>query len=780
MAKKLRRSTQERKEGKQSELEGIDTLNKRIQEWDVKPNSSMTLKAKNFKDLPLSTNMVKGLSDNGFTKMTPIQQHSIPVSLQNWDILASAQTGSGKTLAFLIPILEKLYKKQWSEYDGLGALVISPTRELAIQTYEVLLKIGKKYNLAAGLVIGGKDLKFEMERIYKMNILICTPGRLLQHMDQSAGFDVSNLQMLVLDEADRCLDMGFKKSLDAIISNLPTERQTLLFSATQSQSLESLARLSLTNYKTVEDPTIRNIVSSIKDKDNKTTTPATLQQSYVTVQLPKKLDMLYSFMKTHLKTKMIVFLSSSKQVHFVYETLRKLQPGISLMHLHGRQKQTYRTDVLEKFSKAQHVVLFATDVVARGIDFPAVDWVVQVDCPEDVDTYIHRAGRSARNGKNGKNLLILTPSEEEGMLKRLVNRNIEPKKLNIKESKMRSITNNLQSLLFQDPELKYLAQKAFISYVKSIYVQKDKEVFKFDDLPSEEFAQSLGLPGAPKIKFKGMKSFEKSKELKNMSRQLLLLKNADENGDIISKKDKQVKTKIDKMFERKNQTVLSEHYLNLTQPSSKKNKNEEEEEDEDDFMTVKRKNHDLVEEELPELLIPTSKRAQKKALSKKQILLNQGSSKKLVFDDEGNAKPAYQVLGEEQFAKDGDLETQLEKFITKENENMKVADIDDKEVAKAKKQEKKRKRQERQRMEVEGKYESSDEGEQEVRYVAGTGNLDEDMVSEDESEKRPRKKVKYSRNDNSESEVESDNVVQVENPETLEDLESLTAKLLQG
>ena len=169
---------------------------------------------------------------------------------------------------------------------------------------------------------------------------------------------------------------------------------------------------------------------------------------------------------------------------------------------------------------------------------------------------LFRSGRSARNGKNGKNLLILTPSEEEGMLKRLNARNIEPKKLNIKESKMRSITNNLQSLLFQDPELKYLAQKAFISYVKSVYVQKDKEVFKFDQLPSEEFAQSLGLPGAPKIKFKGMKSFEKSKELKNMSRQLLLLKNADENGEIVSKKDKQVKTKIDKMFERDRKSVV--------------------------------------------------------------------------------------------------------------------------------------------------------------------------------------------------------------------------------
>ena len=137
--------------------------------------------------------------------MTPIQKEAVPIALRGRDVLGAARTGSGKTLAFLIPVLEQLYKQRWSNADGLGALVISPTRELAMQIFDVLRSIGGQHTFSAGLVIGGKDLKHEQDRLRKMNILIATPGRLLQHLDQTVGFDVSNLQVLVLDEADRIL-----------------------------------------------------------------------------------------------------------------------------------------------------------------------------------------------------------------------------------------------------------------------------------------------------------------------------------------------------------------------------------------------------------------------------------------------------------------------------------------------------------------------------------------------------------------------------------------------
>jgi len=210
----------------------------------------LRVKVKNpdsFATVPLSRATLRGLKANGYTEMTAIQKAAIIHGLAGRDILAAAQTGSGKTLAFLIPMVELLYRKRWDLEDGLGAMVITPVRELAHQIFEVLRAVGKYHSFSAGLIIGGKELTEEQTRIAKMNVLICTPGRLLQHTEQTPYFDVHNLQMLVLDEADRCLDLGFSKEINAIVRQLPRapQRQTLLFSATQTKSVRNLARLSL-------------------------------------------------------------------------------------------------------------------------------------------------------------------------------------------------------------------------------------------------------------------------------------------------------------------------------------------------------------------------------------------------------------------------------------------------------------------------------------------------------------------------------------------------------
>lgn len=777
MAKKLKLSTSQRKDNRKKQEQELKDLEEAVQDYD--PSTS---DASQFKDLPLSQELVKGLNNASFVSCTQIQKESIPYALKGEDILASAKTGSGKTLAFLIPVIEKLHRAKWSEMDGLGALIISPTRELAQQIYEVLKKIGKYFQLSAGLVIGGKDYKYEKERIAKINILIGTPGRILQHFDQAVGLDLTNLQVLVLDEADRCMDMGFKKTLDDIVANLPEERQTLLFSATQSKSVSDLARLSLVDPKYI----------GVQDQDGSAAaTPETLSQSYVKIPLEDKLDTLYSFIKTHLKTKTLVFFSSSKQVHFAYEAMRKLQPGVTLMKLHGRQKQTARTETVYKFSKAQHACLFATDVVARGLDFPAIEWVIQVDAPEDVATYIHRVGRAARFGKAGKSMLMLTPSEEEGFVKRLESKKIEINKLNIKQGKKKSIKPQLQSLCFQNPELKYLGQKAFMSYMKSIYIQKDKDVFKFDEYPAEEYAKSLGLPGAPNIKIKGMANIENAKELKNASRQLLALSKANEDGEF-EDKAKKVKTKYDRMFERQNQNVLSEHYRGIT-----KDADDEDAGSDDDFMKVKRKDHDLEEEEIPNLLsIPSSKRSEKRALSKKASLKEKGNATKLVFDDEGNAHQIYEFEDEEDFRKAGGAEEQKKEFIEKTGKEMAVRDEDDKLVAKQKKQEKKRKRLEAERA-ANTQYDSDSE---DGGFQVGAKGFDVDHdlaskllkeldggksdLSEDESgsdEEPDRKKAKWFQNDKvggKHRDSDEEEVLELEEPETLEDLESLTSRLL--
>ncbi|CDO55618.1 similar to Saccharomyces cerevisiae YJL033W HCA4 Putative nucleolar DEAD box RNA helicase [Geotrichum candidum] len=758
MAKGKGRANHKSQKAKPNRNKEIEALIEETNAFTLDPSISK------FSQLPLSDNTKDGLQQSHFIKTTDIQLKTILPALKGKDILGAARTGSGKTLAFLVPVLEVLHRKKWTQLDGLGALIISPTRELAIQIFEVLRKIGRPHGFSAGLVMGGKDVKTEAERLGKLNILIGTPGRILQHMDQTAEFDASNLQVLILDEADRILDMGFKKELDAIVENLPMERQTWLFSATQTKTVSDLARLSLKNPEYIS-----------VDEESATSTPKSLEQFYITTPLPDKLSTLYSFIKTHLKAKVLVFFSSSKQVRYVYETFRTMQPGTTLIQLHGKQKQAARIDAVSKFSTSRHCCLFATDVVARGIDFPTVDWVVQVDAPEDAATYIHRVGRTARFGKNGTALLFLTPKEEPGMVNNLESRKIPIKKLTIRENKRKQIQDKLQALCFKNPELKFLAHKAFQSYTKSIYLQKDKSVFNVDDLPLEEFAASLGLMGAPKIKFKDTK---RSKELKNAPRQLLALMKANEDGEIPGLESEKVRTKYDRMFERKNQTVLSDHYLKIT------GNDKADEEDDEDFMTVKRSNHDIAlssGDEDDDTGLPSSKRAQKRALSKKQSSKNRGNPTKLVFDDEGKPHAIYELENEEDFKKAGDAEVQKEKFLDKEKEVMLEKDVEDKAIAKDKRLEKKRKRQEMERLAREEDVEDSEEKFQ--VYIGGEGaENNSDYDNADEADEADEADGSYSSSEEDEdrtSKKPRNNVYEVEEPETLEDLEALSSKLLR-
>ncbi|KAI4491116.1 hypothetical protein M0802_010426 [Mischocyttarus mexicanus] len=441
-----------------------------------------------FTHLPLSSKTLKGLKENDYVELTDIQRQSIGLALKGNDILGAAKTGSGKTLAFLVPVLEILYCKQWTRYDGVGALIITPTRELAYQIYETLRKIGRYHDMSAGLIIGGKDLKFEKDRMDQCNIVICTPGRLLQHMDENPLFNCITMQILVLDEADRCLDMGFKKCMNAIIENLPQERKTLLFSATQTKSVRDLARLSL------KDP----IYVSVHEHAEHTT-PEGLQQSYIVCNLEEKTAMLWSFLKSHLKQKIIVFFSSCKQVKYAYESFCRLRPGISLLSLYGTLHQLRRMEIYESFCKKHHAVLFATDIAARGLDFPAVNWVVQMDCPEDVNAYIHRAGRTARFQAGGESLLVLLPSELK-MVELLQERKIPINMIKINPNKLYSPHRKLEALLARDVSLKESAKRAVVAYIKSVFLMKDKQIFNVKALNTDEYAKSLGLAIPPRIR----------------------------------------------------------------------------------------------------------------------------------------------------------------------------------------------------------------------------------------------------------------------------------------
>ncbi|KAI0999252.1 ATP-dependent RNA helicase [Podosphaera aphanis] len=762
-----------------------EKLQKAIEELDTKNI------IQDFSELPLCQATASGLESSHFKTMTDIQSKAIPLALKGKDILGAARTGSGKTLAFLIPLLETLYRQKWTELDGLGALIISPTRELAIQIFEVLRKIGRYHTFSAGLVIGGRSLREERERLGRMNILVCTPGRMLQHMDQTAAFEVSNLQVLVLDEADRIMDMGFQSSVDAIIEHLPKERQTMLFSATQTKKVSDLARLSLHDpeYVAVHEAAL-------------SATPDLLQQFYVVTPIPEKLNTLFSFIRSNLRAKIIVFLSSGKQVRFVYESFRKLKPGIPLLHLHGRQKQTARLDITSKFSASKNSCIFATDVVARGLDFPAVDWVIQLDCPEDADTYIHRVGRTARFQRAGKAVLLLDPSEVEGLLKRL-----EQKKVPIQQTKPRvnkqvRIESQLQSMCFQNPELKYLGQKAFASYAKSLYLQKDKEVFNLSKYDLEGYAASLGLPGAPKIKFqKG----DDVRKIKNAPRATLSSDEDSSAGEDDKKSKETVRTKYDRMFERRNQDVLSGHYSKMIAKEPSEGDHPIDLEEDGNFLSVKRvigvddeeSKDDQGLQDLAgpgpkvisgigkEPIIVDSKRKEKLLKSKKKLLKIKERGTKLVYDDEGNPHQIYELEDEKSFHQKGPAEIQRAKFVEQEAARVKEADIDDKELVKIKKREKReKKRAARAAAEIMG--DENDEApllqgadnEDPLKLLASLPFDEEDEEDEERPAKRPKK---WFEDDQADQKPTRSLVFQMEEePETLEELEALAAGMMNS
>ncbi|CAK1585071.1 unnamed protein product [Parnassius mnemosyne] len=579
---------------------------------------------KTFKDFPLSQKTLKGLKDNNYVTPTEIQRQAIGYALQGKDILGAAKTGSGKTLAFLIPILENLFCKKWTRLDGVGALVISPTRELAYQIYETLRKVGCLHDFSAGLIIGGQNLKFERKRMDQINILICTPGRLLQHMDENPLFDCSHLQILVLDEADRCLDMGFEATMNAIIENLPPERQTLLFSATQTKSVKDLARLSL-SFPTYVAP----------HEQAETVTPEFLQQSYIVCEIDEKIGILWSFIRNHLKQKVLVFMATCKQVKYTYDLFCKLRPGISLLALYGTLHQEKREKIYNEFCRKSNVVLFATDLASRGLDFPRVNWVIQLDCPEDVETYIHRAGRTARGvfGK-GEGLLMLLPHEEK-IVEDLRKNKIPINKIAVDPSKVVAPQRKIEGLLSDNTELKQTAQRAFVSYLKSVFLMKNKEIFNVQLLDTDAYARSLGLIVPPRIRFlhKYQKSnipIKTSEDVDNVSVLSKLKERAEEDNrtDQSSGDDENVIP-----VENKNKK--------LTKELPKFDFHNDADSEEDDFLQVKKTivdvNDPIVEEEEKQTSKkkkkPLTKAAVAKKLLKKKIKVNT----KLKFSEDGEA-----------------------------------------------------------------------------------------------------------------------------------------------
>eukprot|EP00792_Barthelona_sp_PAP020_P005243 TRINITY_DN2564_c0_g1_i1.p1 TRINITY_DN2564_c0_g1~~TRINITY_DN2564_c0_g1_i1.p1 ORF type:complete len:713 (+),score=202.72 TRINITY_DN2564_c0_g1_i1:37-2139(+) len=470
---------------KETPESGTSILSLPIRRKDVDEDDIPQTQPIKFSQLPISPFTLKGLKEENYKKLTDVQKATIPYSLSGKDVIASAKTGTGKTLSYLIPLVERLFRQRWTREDGLGGIVITPNRELALQVFYEIDAVAKYHDFSCGLITGGKSHLEEAQRIHSMNILIATPGRLLHHLDETYGFSVDNLQMLVIDEADQCFDMGFMPTLLAIMDHLPVQRQTLLFSATLSKGIHQFAKLGFNNPEYIP-----------VHGDLKVETPQGLVQRFMVVSAEEKLNVLFSFIKMHLNTKVIVFLASVKQVRFVFEAFCQLRPGIPLSHIHGTMKQGKRNHMYEKFRSDKRGVLFCTDVAARGLDFDDVEWVVQVDCPGSTDDYIHRVGRTARLYGDGKALLFLEPFELD-FHRKLRDLNIPLKSTEINRHRLLDISEVLQALIFQNTEMKEMAQKAIVSYFRSVGL---RPIYSdTTQLNLKALAKSYGLLKAPKV-----------------------------------------------------------------------------------------------------------------------------------------------------------------------------------------------------------------------------------------------------------------------------------------
>uniref|UniRef100_A0A1J3JSH1 ATP-dependent RNA helicase n=1 Tax=Noccaea caerulescens TaxID=107243 RepID=A0A1J3JSH1_NOCCA len=444
-----------------------------------------------FESLGLSANTYKSIKEMKFARMTQIQAKAIPPLMMGKDVLGAARTGSGKTLAFLIPAAELLYHVRFTPRNGTGVIVICPTRELAIQSYGVAKELLKYHSQTVGKVIGGENRKKEAEILVKgVNLLVATPGRLLDHLENTNGFVFKNLKFLVMDEADRILEQNFEEDMKKIIKLLPKTRQTSLFSATQTSKVEDLARVSLSL------PVYIDV-----DEGRKEVTNEGLEQGYCVVPSAKRLIFLLTFLKRfHTKKKIMVFFSTCKSTKFHAELFRYIKIGC--LEIRRGIDQSKRTATFFEFIKAETGILLCTNVAARGLDIPHVDWIVQYDPPDDPTEYIHRVGRTARGeGAKGKALLVLTP-EELQFIQYLKAAKIPVEQHEFEEGKLLNVQAFLEKMMSENTALSLSAKEAYKTYISGYDSHSMKDVFNVHRLDLKDVAASFGFTSPPRVALK--------------------------------------------------------------------------------------------------------------------------------------------------------------------------------------------------------------------------------------------------------------------------------------
>jgi len=366
-----------------------------------------------FENLGLSADMLRAVSEEGYTVPTPVQTQAIPYILQGRDVLAGAQTGTGKTAAFALPLLQRLASAsapaQAQGRRPIRALILTPTRELAAQVEESIRVYGKRLALTSAVIFGGVNINPQFSMLRKgVDILVATPGRLLDHLGQGT-LDITKVETLILDEADRMLDMGFIRDIRRVIAVLPKKRQNLMFSATYSDEIRTLAETLLVNPASVEVAR-RN-------------TPAeTVAQRVIPVDRERKRELLSTLIKQGDWRQVLVFTRTKHGANRLAKQLE--QDGLTTAAIHGNKSQAARTKALAGFKAGEVRILVATDIAARGLDIDMLPHVVNFELPNVPEDYVHRIGRTGRAGAEGEAISLVCVDEDEFMrdIERLLKR----------------------------------------------------------------------------------------------------------------------------------------------------------------------------------------------------------------------------------------------------------------------------------------------------------------------------------------------------------------------
>ncbi|KAM0324301.1 hypothetical protein ACHAQA_008078 [Verticillium albo-atrum] len=412
--------------------------------------------ANSFQNMSLSRPILRGLAGVSFTKPTPIQQKTIPIALMGKDLVGGAVTGSGKTAAFVVPILERLLYRP-KKVPTSRVVILTPTRELAIQCHAVATKLAAYTDIKFTLAVGGLSLKMqEAELRLRPDVIIATPGRFIDHMRNSASFAVDAVEILVLDEADRMLEDGFADELNEILTSMPKSRQTMLFSATMTSSVDRLIRVGMNTPARV-----------MVDSQKKTVT--TLTQEFIRLRPgreSKRMGYLLFICKTLYTERVIVFFRQKKDAHRARIIFGLL--GMSCAELHGSMNQTQRIQSVEDFRDGKVSYLLATDLASRGLDIKGIDTVINYEAPQKLEIYVHRVGRTARAGRAGVAVTLAAEPDRKvvkGAVKqgkaqgaKILSRVIEATEADKWQDKVDAMEEEIEEINEEEKEERQLAQ----------------------------------------------------------------------------------------------------------------------------------------------------------------------------------------------------------------------------------------------------------------------------------------------------------------------------------